>query len=618
MTPPADTAVQTPSPLPRLLIFARAHWRIATLQLSLAVLGTSLVLVFPGVTQWFIDDIIPQRRSAMIPWAVGMTLLAFLGREFLFYLRTRVNSVFEQRMIFDLRGQLHRKIAHMPMAWFDNQSTGDILTRMADDVPATQRIILEGIEQGVTAVMQVLIVGTVMVMTNSALALVIMLPTPLLAAGGWIYNRLLSPRAKLAREASSGMNAMLFDTIAGIRQIKSYTFENEQQAHFNASSTRLQTVQKQLMAAAALYGPLMSFIGSLGLVLLLAVGAAWCIRDAAALAELVKGQMNVLDGLSPPQLAEAAGLMTPGKLTKFMLLIGLFYEPITRLHGVNQTMLGGMASARRVFAVLDEGGDENLDVGEMLHDAQGDIVFDDVTFAYSGRSPAVSGLHLRIHPRQTVAIVGGTGSGKSTTFQLLARFYDPQSGSISFDGKRLTSYAKASLRDALGYVTQDAFLFAGSVRDNLLLGKPTATDVELWDALRQACAEDFVQRLAGGLDESVGERGMRLSGGERQRLGMARAFLKNAPVLMLDEATSAVDTKSEHLIQKAITKLRQNRTCLIIAHRLSTVVTADQIYVMKQGEVIAHGTHTELIESCPYYAELAALAFETGPKQVAH
>jgi ATP-binding cassette subfamily B protein/subfamily B ATP-binding cassette protein MsbA len=438
-----------------------------------------------------------------------------------------------------------------------------------------------------------------MVLTHGPLAVVIMLPTPLLAAGGWIYARLLSPRAKLAREASSGMNAMLFDTIAGIRQIKSYTFEEEQQAHFNASSARLQSVQKQLMSAAALYGPLMSFIGSMGLVLLLAVGAAWCIQDAVAVGSLA---------------ADAAGLMTPGKLTKFMLLIGLFYEPITRLHGVNQTMIGGMASARRVFAVLDEGGQEDLAAGEVLADAQGEIVFKEVAFAYSGRSPAVRGLNLRVLPRQTVAIVGGTGSGKSTTFQLLARFYDPQSGSILFDGKPLASYSKASLRDALGYVTQDAFLFAGSVRDNLLLGKSDATDAELWTALRQACAEEFVQCLAGGLDEPVGERGMRLSGGERQRLGMARAFLKNAPVLMLDEATSAVDTKSEHLIQKAITKLRQNRTCLIIAHRLSTVVEADQIYVMRHGEVIAHGTHAELIVSCPYYAELAALAFETGAR----
>ncbi|MDB6072727.1 MAG: transporter, partial [Verrucomicrobiaceae bacterium] len=223
-------------------------------------------------------------------------------------------------------------------------------------------------------------------------------------------------------------------------------------------------------------------------------------------------------------------------------------------------------------------------------------------------------LSLRVEPQQTVAFVGATGSGKSTLFQLLTRFYDPESGSISFDGHPLTDYSKASVRDAMAYVTQDAFMFASTVRENLLLGKPSATEPELWEALQLACADEFVRRMEKGLDSEVGERGTRLSGGERQRLSMARAFLKNAPVLLLDEATSAVDNKSEHLIQEALRKLRQNRTCLVIAHRLSTVVESDRIYVMRLGEIVASGTHEELLQSSPYYAELAALAFDTHRK----
>jgi ABC-type multidrug transport system fused ATPase/permease subunit len=581
----ASLPLTPPSPARRLLAFASGHWRIALLQFLLAVCGTLLMFVFPGVMQWFIDDIIPNKRSELIGQAAGLALAAYAAREFLFYLRTRVNSVFEQRMIYDLRAQLHRKIARLGLGWFDRQSSGDVLTRMAEDVPATQRIVLEGIEQGVTAFLQIVITAVVMFLTNVPLTWLILLPTPLLAAGGWIYSHLLAPRAKRAREASGEMNAMLFDTVAGIRQIKSYTYEDGQQERFNTTSRGLRAVQLRMMAAAAVYGPLMSFLGSMGLVILIAIGSAWCIE----------------------------GTLTIGELMKFILLTGFLYEPITRLHGVNQNLVTGMASARRVFEVLDETGEEDLEAGEPLGTVHGEIRFEEVGFGYGPGRTILRGVSLEVLPQQTVAIVGATGSGKSTVFQLLNRFYDPQRGRILLDGRSISDYSKISLRDAISYVTQDAFLFATTVRGNLLLGKHDATDEEIWSALRLACADEFVQRLEGQLDHEVGERGMRLSGGERQRLAMARAFLKDAPILLLDEATSAVDNKSEHLIQEALEKLRQNRTCLVIAHRLSTIVEADRIYVMKDGEVLAYGTHEELIATSPYYAELAHAAV-IGPK----
>ena len=603
---PADPT----SPLPRLLHFARRHWRMAAAQLALAVIGTCLILVFPSVVQWFIDDIIPNKKLDELYSAAGIAAAAFALRELLFAFRTRLNTIFEQRMIFDLRGQLHRKVAHLPVAWFDKQSTGDIMTRMADDVPATQRVILEGIEQGVTSILQIIISAVMMLFTNWQLALFVMIPTPWIAAGGFIFSRWVQPRAKLAREASSAMNSLLHDTVTGIRQIKSYTAEDEKQREFNVASDHLRRAQTRLMNAWAVYSPLMTFFGSMGLVLLLGVGAWGCIHDKWSL----------------------------GELLKFIFLIGFFFEPISRLHGVNQTLSSGLASARRVFEVLDEGGEEDLTNGCALERAEGAIVFKNVTFGY-GERPVIHDVNLRVEPRQTVAIVGATGSGKSTLFQLLARFYDPQQGEIDIDDVPVTEYSRASLRDAIGYVTQDAFLFAGTIRDNLRIGKADATDEEMWSALRLACAEEFVRALGAGgsakdskpdagkssnnegdtpellrvppqsgLDSEVGERGIR--GGERQRIAIARAFLKNAPILLLDEATSAVDTKSEHLIQQAVNQLRQNRTCLVIAHRLSTVVAADRIYVMRLGRVLAHGKHHELVKTCPYYAELAALAFD--------
>ncbi|MCB1276174.1 ABC transporter ATP-binding protein [Prosthecobacter sp.] len=572
------------SALRRLLLFARGHWRIAAWQFALAVAGTSLIFVFPGVVRWFMDEIIPQKRTDLIWQAGGLAILAFTVREALFYFRTRVNCTFEQRMITDLRGRLHRKIELLPLRWFDHQSTGDILTKLADDVPATQRVILEGIEQGLTALLQIVITAIVMLVADTKLALLVLIPTPFIAAGGWIYSRWVSPRATAAREATSALNATLHDTITGIRQIKSFTAEEMRQWKFLAASERLKEKQTRLMAAWAFYAPSMTLLGNAGLVLLLMAGSWWCV----------------------------SGHMTPGQLMQFILLVGFLYEPIARLHGVNQTLLNGLSAAKRVFAILDRETEEDLDSGRELAQIRGEIEFRSVSFAYRDDKPVLHEISLTAKRHQTVAIVGATGSGKSTLFQLLTRFYDPQSGSITLDGVALTDLSKRSLRMSLAYVTQESFLFAGTVRDNLLLGKPSATDDELWTALRDACAEDFVKRLPEGLDAEVGERGVLLSGGERQRLALARAFLKDAPILLLDEATSSVDVKSEHLIQTALVRLRANRTSLVIAHRLSTIVEADVIYVLHLGRVLVHGTHAELLQSSAYYRELTALAFDQG------
>jgi ATP-binding cassette subfamily B protein/subfamily B ATP-binding cassette protein MsbA len=552
------------------------------LQFALAVAGTSLIFVFPGVVRWFVDEIIPYRRTDLIWQAGGLAILAFTLRESLFYCRTRVNCTFEQRVITDLRGQLHRKIELLPLRWFDHQSTGDILTKLVDDVPATQRVILEGIEQGLTALLQILITAVVMLIADAKLALLMLLPTPLIAAGGWIYSRWVSPRATAVRKATSALNATLHDTLTGIHQIKSFTAEEMRQWKFLAASQHLKEKQTHLMAAWAFYAPSMTLLGNLGLVLLLTAGSWWCVE----------------------------GSMTSGQLMQFVLLVGFLYEPIARLHGVNQTLLGGLAAAKRVFAILDDEIDEDLDAGQTLHDIRGDIAFHSVSFAYREDKPVLHDITLTAQRHQTIAIVGATGSGKSTLFQLLVGFYDPQSGSITLDGIPLTQISRRSLRQSLAYVTQEPFLFAGTVRDNLLLGKPSATDDDLWSALRSACADDFIRRLPEELGAEVGERGVLLSGGERQRLVLARAFLKNAPMLLLDEATSSVDVKSEHLIQQALAKLRDHRTCLIIAHRLSTITAADGIYVLHQGRILAHGKHEELLQSCSYYREMATLAFD--------
>ncbi len=569
------------SPL-RLILRFMAHypWRVAA-GLLMAVAGTLLGFVFPGLTQWFLDDIIPSKVTSRILPASLMALGAMGLRQLFFSLRTLANNSFELQMTYDLRSRLHDKIQHLPLKWFDRQSTGDILMRMADDVPATQRVILDGIDQAVPAIMQFLLTGVVMLWIYPKLALVIFIPIPLIGMGGWIYNVWVAPRASLARDAAGGLNSLLHDNVAGIRQIKSYTLEPEKQDAFNQSSASYRKQQTALQRAWSVYGPGMGFMGDCGLILLMGFGAYWCIK----------------------------GEVTIGQLAQFLMLLGMLYEPIGRLGGINNTMITGLVAARRVFEIIETDDVEDLSVGAKLGEVNGEIRFENVSFSYSPDRPTISDVNLLVPAHQTVAIVGATGSGKSTLFQLLTRFYDPSSGDIFLDGNSTRTLSKSSLRDALGYVTQESYLFDQTIRENLKIGKPDATDAELWSALENACAKEFVERIPEGLDSKVGERGSRLSGGEKQRISIARAFLKDAPILLLDEATSAVDSKSEKLIQQALDDLRANRTCLVIAHRLSTIKNANQIYVMKQGVVLAHGTHEELLKSSEYYAELAKLSF---------
>jgi ABC-type multidrug transport system fused ATPase/permease subunit len=570
-----------PSPARLLLRFmTRYPWRVLA-GLLMAIAGTLLGFVFPGLTQWFLDDIIPSKDVSRILPAAAMALGAMFFRQVFFSLRTIANNSFELQMTYDLRSKLHSKIQHLPLKWFDRQSTGDVLMRMADDVPNTQRVILQGIDQAVPAVLQFLLTGALMLWIHPKLALIIFVPIPLIGMGGWIYNVWVSPRADQARDSAGGLNSLLHDNVAGIRQIKSYTLEPEKQHAFDVFSEKYRQQQTALQRAWAVYGPGMGFLGDTGLILLMGFGAYWCIR------------------------AE----VTIGQLAQFLMLLGMLYEPIGRLGGINSTFITGLISARRVFEIIEMADVEDLERGDSLGSVRGEIRFENVSFSYSPDRPTISSVNILVPAHQTVAIVGATGSGKSTMFQLLTRFYDPSEGDILLDGRSIRELSKSSLRDALGYVTQESYLFDQTIRENLKIGKPDATDEEIWQALEHACARDFVERIPEQLDSRVGERGSRLSGGEKQRISIARAFLKNAPILLLDEATSAVDSKSEKLIQQAVDHLRANRTCLVIAHRLSTIKNAHQIYVMKQGVVLAHGTHDELLKSCDYYAELAKLSF---------
>lgn len=570
--------------MPTLVRILRHTFRFplqSALSLAMAVACTLLVLVLPGITMVFIDEIIDKRRPDLIVPTAAIGIGAILARQTLFTLRTYFNNHLELKLTHLIRVELYDKLQRLPVKWFDMNSSGEIMSRVANDVPTANRVIIEGVDQALAALMQFVIVVGYMFWLSWELTLVTLLPLPVIAVlTGW-WSRRSEPMWRESSEATSALNAILHDNLAGIRQIKAYTVEPKALESFDKASRKVGEKHMTVMRGQSLVWPGVSFIAESGIILMVAFGAWW-----------------VLQGTIPGK----------GVVMSFVVAWGFLFDPISRINTLAQTFTRGIVSAERVFKIIDTPDETNLTEGERPVAMKGHVRFENVTFAYS-EAPTLSDLSIDALPGETIALVGATGAGKSTVLNLLTRFYEPTGGRILIDGTPLDSISKEWLRDQLGYVTQESFLFNTTLRENLLLAKHDATDEELWAALESANAAGFVRASPDGLDTIAGERGSRFSGGEKQRLSIARALLKNPPLLLLDEATSALDNRTERLVQQALENLRSDRTCFVIAHRLSTVQQADRICVLEYGRLIEQGTHAELLALGGSYAKLCEATF---------
>lgn len=563
----------------RVLPYVRRYPALAFGTLACAVAGTLMVIVFPTVTQYIIDEVIRKNQPQMLLPLIAIGLASFIAQDGLNGIRIILNNSFEQRVIFDLRSELYAHIQTLPLKWFDNRATGDIMTRLIEDVTSVERVLIDGIEQGSVAILQIVIVAGVMLAYSWELTLVALLPIPLLAAGALAYTLTARGRYRQHRKAASALNALLHDNIAGIRQIKTYTSEQREHARFDSASEALRQASLVVMRAWAIYNPSMNLLSSVGMLLITGYGAYRVLHSGMEL----------------------------GVLVMFIVFARLLYEPVGRLHQLNQLFQSGRAAGERVFEILDEPIETDEGAGNSAAQVRGQVEYRNVSFSYTEERQILRDISLHARTGEMIALVGTTGAGKSTVINLLTRFYEYGEGDILIDGRSIRDFSRHDLRRSIAMVTQESFLFNGTTAENLRMGKPDATEEEMWQALEAANAAEFIRRMPDGLHSAVGERGIKLSVGEKQRVSIARALLKNPPILILDEATASVDTATERLIQEALDRLMTNRTSFVIAHRLSTVRHADQILVLDRGQIVERGKHAGLIDHGGIYARLSRL-----------
>ena len=550
--------------------------------LLLACLMTTLSVFVPTVIQKVLDTIFESEAFGNKYLIQGILLigLMFLIKEILNCLRIRVNNKLEQKVIFKIRKDLHDKLLDLPISFYDRRKSGEIASRVVEDVQNVERAILDGTEQGVIAILTLGGVTSMMFLQDPRLAFLVFLPLPILVILGFRYAKVSKKNWKAVREASGDLNSLLVEDIQGNRLIQAFALKSREKKRFDEIGKVLEKRSLEAMYRWSLQGPGASFLSSLGILAVVGMGA---------------------------YLLQTESTFTSGKFFAFLLYANMFYEPVRQLVSINNLIAAGKASGERVFEVLDTPNEiENHKYPVDFPQRVENIEFKNVSFSYDDRNTIIDGLSFSMPEGSTTALVGATGSGKTTTANLLLRYYNLTKGQIKIGKENLQQIDLTSLRQNIGLVSQDPFLFDATVKENLLLANPSACDDEIWDALEMASAKNFVQALPCQENTMIGERGIRLSMGEKQRLTLARALLKNPPILVLDEATASVDVETEKCIQDALDQLIKGRTTLIIAHRLSTIRNADKIIFLENGKLIEQGNHFELVSLGGRYSKFCS------------
>ena len=536
----------------------------------LSVIVTFLSLVPPKVTQKMVDEILPNNDASGLVKIILALLGVYIVQYILSFIRSYFLRVAGDKIIIDLKKDIYAKAQYLPLSYYDKTSTGSVINRVNSDSVILQNFIMRISQEGITQGFLLIGIAVIMLIMDWKLTLLSLLPVPLVVIGGRIFGKKIGPMYRRLWIRSSHISTLLADTIPGVRVIKSFTNEDSIIGKFKAYCDDWLKEDKRASMVSSIFPNVMTFLITCGSVIIWFVGGKW-----------------IIDPNNDS--------ITIGMLVSFISYTSMFYGPVGFFANISDSYQSALASAEKIFDIIDAEPEHDFAKGEELERMDGKIEFRNVNFAFDRSKKVVDNVSFTINPGDIVGIVGTTGSGKSTLINLLMRFYDDYEGEILIDDVNIKDIDMKYYRDQIGYVQQEPLMFKDTVFNNIAYGIPNAHVEQVIYAADVANAHGFISRLPDSYDTYLGERGIGLSGGEKQRLSIARAVMKNPSVLIFDEATAAVDSETEELIQQAIERLIRGRTTLMIAHRLSTLRKANRILVVDKGRIIENGSHEELM-----------------------
>ena len=569
--------------LKRFISYYKPHRKMLLLDMLAAFFISVIGMVYPVVTNNMLNDYIPGKKYQTIVIA-GVTVLAlYIVRMLLRYFVQYYGHVIGVKMQSEMRKDLFNHLQKLPFGFYDNNETGRIMSRLTSDLFDVCELAHHGPENLLISSVMIVLSFTYLMTIDWILTLIIFACVPILVAVSLHYRKAMNDAFADRRKSNATINAAVESSVTGIRVTKAYTNSELEVKKFAKGNNEFVSSSKRAYKAMAKFHSSTSFIVDVFNVFILIAGGLF----------LYAGRINFAD------------------YSTFIVSVNLFISPVNTLIGFMEQFQDGASGFKRFVEIMDEKPECDAPDAKALENVEGNIEFRDVTYSYNDSKEVLHNVNLKIEKGKKLALVGPSGGGKTTLCHLLPNFYKlgDNGGSIFIDGKNIKELTLESVRKNIGIVQQDVFLFAGTIRENILYGRPDATDEEIYEAARRAKIHDYIMTLEKGYDTEIGERGVKLSGGQKQRISIARVFLKNPAILILDEATSALDNTTEVFIQQSLDELCRGRTTLVVAHRLSTIRNADEIVVIMNGEVTERGTHEELMAADGVYKNLYALQF---------